>query len=457
MLSGIIAIIGRPNVGKSTLFNRLTKTDQAIIDDRPGVTRDRIYGNVSCVLDEDQSYIAVDTGGFETKDHYFQPFKDNIVWQQTQQAIAEADVVLMVFDGKAGLHPHDKELMQMATRLDKPVVYLVNKVDGKEQLSQTFEFYELGIENLLSCSAAHNRGIWEVSEALENQLKQVCKPSKENRNEQTTKLALIGRPNAGKSSILNRICGEERSLVSDVAGTTRDAINANVNFNQRTYEILDTAGIRRKTKISDKVESLSVVRSLRAIEDADVVVLVITADEGISDQDARLASLAINRCKPLLIVVNKWDLYPDKSTNSAKEFELDLKLKLADTAYVPVLFTSCTKNQRVSKILQKAEELALNYHKRASTAKVNEVIQKAVREHTPALMRTTNKKVKFYFATQVKTAPPTFVIKCNVADQIQESYKRYLQKRLRRDLGFQQIPLKILYRGKDEERKEDNS
>ena len=453
MNQGLVAIVGRPNVGKSTLFNRLTKTKNAIIHDRPGVTRDRLYGTVSSVDEDGSGYSIIDTGGFETKDLYYQPFAKNIVWEQTQMAIEESDLVLLVLEAKAGLHPHDRELVQYLKKIQKKVIYVANKVDGQEQSPSMWEFYELGVDDVLTCSAAHNRGIWDLScaieEILESEQGQLNQTPQE---EGATKIALIGRPNAGKSSILNRLCGENRSLVSDVAGTTRDTVDTLISYNKKPFVLLDTAGVRRRKKIYDKLEGLMVIKSLRAIEDADIVVIVITAESGMSDQDARLASLAASKYKPILIVVNKWDLIENKDTNTAKEYELDLRDKLADIAYFPVIFTSCLENKRVHKILQEIEGLSEAYNKRASTSRINEVLEKAVHEHTPALVRKYNKRVKFYYATQVRTMPPTIVVKCNVAGEIQESYKRYLTKRFRRDLEFGKTPLRVLFRGKKEEK-----
>jgi len=452
MISGIVAIVGRPNVGKSTIFNRLTKSNQAIIDDQPGVTRDRLYGIAESVDDDRPGYVVIDTGGFETKDHYFQPFKDNLVWQQTEHAIRESDMVVMVFDAKAGLHPHDRELIRLMHGLQKPMIALVNKVDGQEQQIHTLEFYELGLDSILTCSAAHNRGIWDLSDAIEQKLAKLHPVSQKEPDPDSIKVALIGRPNVGKSSILNRLTGEERAVVSEVAGTTRDPINTFLRYHNQSYEILDTAGVRRRSRIFEKLEGISVIRSLKAIEDADVVVLVIAADEGLADQDARLAALAISKYKPLLITVNKWDLHHEKHSNSSRDYERAIKLKLKDMAYIPVLFTSCTENQRVAKILDQVEKLAAAYHTRVTTAKLNDAVNKAVQEHTPALMRTTNKRVKFFYSTQVKAAPPTIVIKCNVAEEIQEAYKRYLANRLRQELGFHNIPIRLLFRGKDGEK-----
>ncbi len=453
MIAGIVTIVGRPNVGKSTLFNKMTKTNQALIDDRPGVTRDRIYGTVTSVFSDDDGYSLIDTGGFETEDLYYQPFSRNIVWEQTVQAIKDSDLVMMVFDAKVGLHPHDQQLVQFLKELDKQIVFVVNKVDGAEQQPLALEFYELGIDQFFQTSAAHSRGLWELSEHIEAKLQEVQNLKTVKQHEEgATKIALIGRPNVGKSSILNRLCGEERSLVSDIAGTTRDPVDTPLRFNNRPYVLLDTAGIRRRKKIFDRIEGLSVMLSLRAIENADVVILVIAADEGLSDQDCRLASLAASLYKPLLIVVNKWDLFPNKETNTARDYTRAIHDKLRDMSYVPVLFTSCTENQRIHRIMTAVEKLADAYSLRVSTSKLNDVLQQAVHEHTPALLKKFNKRVKFYFATQVSAKPPTIVIKCNVADEIQESYKRYLIKRIRTDLDFGDVPLRVFFRDKAEEK-----
>jgi GTP-binding protein len=452
MIAGIVAIIGRPNVGKSTLFNRMTRSTKAIVDDQPGITRDRIFGTVSSVEDDDAGFLLIDTGGFETKDLYYQPFTNNIVWEQTQVAISDADVVLMVLDGKTGVHPHDFQLVTYLKEKNKNVIYVVNKMDGKEHESNALEFYELGIDKMTHVSAAHNRGVWDLCAEIESNLKEKTDLKSHKADvDGAARIAIIGRPNAGKSSILNRLCGEERSLVSEIAGTTRDTIDTHIVFNKKPYTLLDTAGVRRRKKIFDKIEGLSVMRSLRTIEDADVVVLVIAADEGLSDQDARLATLALSKFKPLLIVVNKWDLFPNKETNSSRDYTLDIQEKLRDATFVPVIFASCLENQRIHKIMAAVEELYSSYEKRVSTGKVNDALQRAVLAHTPAILKRYSKRVKFYFATQVSSKPPTIVVKCNVAEEIQESYKRFLVKRLRTDLEYGDIPIRVFFRAKSED------
>ena len=459
MKKGLVAIVGRPNVGKSTLFNRLTKSTRAIVDDRAGVTRDRIYGEVSKESADEHwsSFHIIDTGGFETKGLYFQPFKKNLVWEQTTYALEEADVILVILDAKSGSHPHDSHLINFVKKFNKPVLYAINKIDGKEQDSYSWEFFELGIEEFTAISAAHNRNIWELSVKIEEVLENLPHLTKrKGHQEDETKFCLIGKPNVGKSSILNRLAGQDRSLVSDIAGTTRDTVDSVINYEQKKYVVVDTAGIRRKKKIDDKIESLSVLRSIRTMEQCEVVVLIITPD-GISDQDARLASLAISNFKPLLIVVNKWDLKEDKDSQSMQDFGDDIRYKLKDIEYVPIIFVSCLHNKRVHNILAHISELAAAYRQRIPTSQVNECLSEAVAKHTPALIKRYNKRVKFYFATQVRTSPPTIVIKCNVAGEIQESYKRYLTKQFRRRLDYGSVPLRVLYRNKSDKNKQQSN
>jgi GTP-binding protein len=459
-IQGTVAIVGRPNVGKSTLFNRLTRSRTSIVDDRPGVTRDRIYGQAffEAPSFEDgealqRGFSIIDTGGFETDDFNFQPFSENLVWQQTQIAIDKADLILLVFDGKTGLHPHDQLLLRYCEEKNKSYLCLVNKVDGLEKLPQTFEFYALGLkEDCLAVSAAHSKGIQDLLFAVDDKLKlaQKRKPASVSLAD-ATKIALIGRPNAGKSSILNALLGEDRSLVSPLAGTTRDSIDTPYLYHKKPYVLIDTAGIRRKTKISDPMETQSVIRSLQAIDRADVVVLVIDAMIGVTDQDARLLNLAIDRGKPILLVLNKWDLIPEKDANTAKIYEKNIHDRyLKEFSFLPILTVSCTGKQRVHRIMEKIQEIERENGRKIQTAQVNECLRRAVDRHTPQIMRNTSKRVKFYYATQVDTCPPLFIIMCNVSDQIQESYKRYLTRQLQKDLGFSQVPIKLLFRGKKE-------
>lgn len=455
MISGIVAIVGRPNVGKSTLFNRLTVSDTAIVDDRPGVTRDRLYGTVWLDAEKTSGFAVIDTGGFETDDFKFQPFAENLVWRQTEAAIHEADLVMLLLDGKSGLSPHDQQLQRYLADLRKPHVIVVNKIDGPEQAQAMWEFFELGTDELLKVSAAHNRGVGDLKEHLGEALLAVPGRSSYKASPEAVRIAIVGRPNAGKSSILNRLLGEERALVSEIAGTTRDALDTPLSYNGREYVLVDTAGIRRKSKVSGRIEALSVMRSIRAIDRADVVFLVLDAVAGLTEQDARLADLAAERGKPVAIVVNKWDLFPDKTTNTAKEYTDAIHRELKTLAYVPVVFVSALENQRVHKLMALAEHLAETSRRRVDTSTVNQALRAMVAEHTPALIRGKTKRVKFYFATQVAVSPPTIVVFCNVFAEMQESYRRYMTHRFRDALGFADVPIRLIYRPKSEVRRRD--
>ncbi|MCB9229579.1 MAG: ribosome biogenesis GTPase Der [Deltaproteobacteria bacterium] len=454
MIYGTVAIVGRPNVGKSTLFNQLTRKQGSIIADQPGVTRDRIYGTVYYdPKKKDAGFTLIDTGGFETDQFHFQPFAENLVWSQSQQAIREADLVLLVLDGKHGLHQHDRTILQYLKQHNKNFLLLVNKVDGEERDSDRWEFYALGAGDPISISAAHNKGLWQLLETIRDNLASQGSLRRQADDNIGTKIALIGRPNAGKSSLLNRLIGEDRCLVSPVAGTTRDSIDTPFTYNHKPWILIDTAGIRRKTKVREQLEVRSVIRSLRAIERADMVMLVIDALEGLTDQDTRLIHLAIDRFRPVMIVVNKWDLVPDKTANTARDYARNLReTSLADMDFIPITFVSCVKNQRVHQLMQQAEEVYEQSSRKAGTAKVNESLQKMILRHSPQLIQQHSKRIKFYYATQVTSSPPTMVVMCNVADEIQPSYRRYMLRSFRKDLGFDKVPVRIFFRGKQEKR-----
>jgi GTP-binding protein len=350
------------------------------------------------------------------------------------------------------VHPHDAELVRYLSRKNKPVLFVVNKIDGKENEALTFDFYQLGVESMIPVSSAHMRGMDELLEAIELNFKNIPELKSDKRYIQGggVRIALVGRPNAGKSSILNRLLGDERSLVSEVAGTTRDSLDSPLIYNEKQYTIVDTAGIRRRSRIDDKIESLSVMRSMQAIDRADIVLLVLDATQSLADQDSRIADLAASQYKAMAIIVNKWDLVPDKDTNSAKNYTNFLRQRLSLLSWVPILYVSCLENQRVHKIMQLVEDISTKFSRRADTRSVNNSLRAMVYEHTPALNRSTSKRVKFYYGTQVRTSPPSILIFCNVAKDIQESYRRYMTNRFREDLGFQDVPLRLIFRGKEE-------
>lgn len=454
MIKNIVSIVGRPNVGKSTLFNCLTKSMRAIVNDIPGVTRDRIYGIVKSDRYDDVGFIIIDTGGFENQPGEYQPFADNIVWQNTQIAIKESNLILFVLDAKAGLLPQDKELHYFLLKQNKPIVYVLNKVDNPSTSSTLIaDFFKLGIENFCIISAAHQIGILELKEHIETILYSDIKLTKQFNIEPhikpDIKIAIIGRPNVGKSSILNRLVGENRAIVSDIPGTTRDTLDTPLRYKKKNYLIIDTAGIRKKSKIKQKLEGLCIIKSLKAIERADINLLVIDAKEFLSDQDKKLASIVIEQYKPLILIVNKWDLILNKTSQSTTHFENSLRSVLAPFDYIPIIFVSCLKNQRISKIMPTVEKISQQYLSRANTSEVNQALEKIIQEHNPALSKTTSKQIKFYYATQIKSAPPTIIVKCNLANELHNSYKKYMINKFRNYLGFKDIPIKVLFSKKD--------
>ncbi len=458
MIKGMVAIVGRPNVGKSTLFNRLTRSKTAIVDDSPGVTRDRIFGTVYYDKKQTDGFVLVDTGGYETKGFNFQPFAENLVWRQTLRGIEQADLILFVVDGKTGLHHHDKEIHLILKEYKKPILFVVNKIDGLEKEHLSYEFFELGLSPDLCISAAHNKQIGALLAKVKGELLNLTKLKTLSLEPDHPSIAIIGKPNVGKSSILNRLLGEERSLVSDVAGTTRDCVKNFMTYNNQTFELIDTAGMRRRTKVDEGLERGSVLQSLSAISQADIVVLVIDAISGLSDQDAKLLHLATDRYKPVLLVVNKWDLVPDKNSNSASIYEKTLKSgPLKDRSYIPVHFVSCLTNQRVHQILEKVFLLLEESKKRIPTTTINQTLEKIIAQHTPQLMQKYSKRAKFYFGTQVGHAHPAIVVKCNVVKEISQAYQRYMVNQFREELGFAHVPIELILRGKKEDKQHHQS
>jgi len=434
----MVAIVGRPNVGKSTLCNRLIGTRKAIVDDTPGVTRDRNYGTVTR---GEIPFILIDTGGFEpvTDDRMLQQMRE-----QSQLAIEEADLIIFLMDGRSGLTPADREIADMLRRTDKPVLFVINKVDGETLELASSDFYSLGVDPLLTISAAHNRGITDLMSAITDLL-----PSgrRDDDGDVVARIAVVGRPNVGKSSLVNRLLGYERSVANPTPGTTRDSIDTLFTWHRRKFLLIDTAGIRRKGKTTHKLEKYSVVDALRSISRSDVVLVVIDAAEGVTEQDARIAGYAYEEGKGCIFVVNKWDL-PEKDNRTVGRFVESIREEFKYLTFAPILFVSALTGQRVNRVMETVSAVAEQYGRRVSTAELNRVFKEAVTTHHPPLA--SGRRVKFYYATQVGTKPPTFVIFTNAPEGIHFSYERYLVNRFREAFGFEGTPLRLIFRGREE-------
>ena len=437
----IVAIVGRPNVGKSTLFNRIIGTRKAIVDDMPGVTRDRNYGNVDRF---DVPFTLIDTGGFE-------PVSQELLLQQmrtqSQLAMEEADVIIFLMDGRSGLTIADREVSAMLRKVKKPVFHVVNKVDGDKVEALAAEFYELGISEFHTISAAHNRGVGDLVEQI---IAVFPKKTVAAEDEELTKIAVVGRPNVGKSSLVNRLLGFERSVANPIAGTTRDSVDTYFTCNKKRYLLIDTAGIRRKGKVSLKIETYSVVDALRSIEQADVVLIVINAEEGVTEHDTKIAGYAYEAGRSCLFVVNKWDTVTKDNASMGKFIE-KIRMDFKYLAFAPIVFVSAKSGQRTGKIIPMVDELMEQYTKRVSTADLNNVFKEATDIHHAPLA--TGRRVKFFYATQVAIKPPSFVIFTNQPEGIHFSYERYLTNKFREAFGFNGTPLKLMFRGRDKMKK----
>ena len=434
----ILAIVGRPNVGKSTLFNRIAGGKKAIVYNEPGVTRDRNYADV---LWEDRSFTLIDTGGFE-------PISDDRMFiqmrEQCQLAMEEADVILFVVDGKEGLTPSDREIADILRRLNKPVYYIVNKIDGTKDEEKVFEFYGLGVERIFSISAEHRYGLGELMDAVLKVL-----PGREDGDGEgegeVTRVALLGRPNVGKSSLINRILGYKRVIVDEAPGTTRDSIDTFFEKDGKRYALIDTAGIRRKSRISLRLEKYSIVEALRTIDRSDVVLFILDSKEGVTDQDARIGGFIHEKGKGCILVVNKWDLI-EKDSKTIDRVQKRIQENLKYLSYAPILFISAQTGQRVNRILDLVDQVAEQAKKRISTSPLNNYFGQWVENIHPPLYK--NRRVKLNYITQVTTAPPTFVIYTNIPEGIHFSYERYLVNRMREAFGFDGVPIRLQFRKK---------
>jgi len=424
-MKGIVAIVGRPNVGKSTLFNALLRQKKAIVEDIPGVTRDMNFGRVQ---HNERSFLLIDTGGFEpeAKEGIFM-----LVRKQCELAVKEADLILFVLDAKEGLNPLDKEIANYLRKTQKKVLFVINKVDGPKDRKNATEFFELGIERPFLVSAIHRMGLEELLDEILKNL-----PQEEGKTEETQeeaiKVAIVGRPNVGKSSLVNRILGFERVIVDEHPGTTRDAIDIPFSFDGKQFLLIDTAGIRRKSRISERLEWYCVWQAIKSIERADVNLLVLDAVEGPTDQDSKLANLIQNRGKGLIIVVNKWDLVEGKV--KIKDYEEALRKKLHFLDFAPILFVSAKTGYGMEKILKTAVEVHSEWRKRIPTGQLNRWFRKTILPHQLPLWR--NKVVKIYYLTQVAVAPPTFVLFVNYPEGVKENFQRFLIRKLRKSLAL---------------------
>ncbi len=439
MSKPIVAIVGRPNVGKSTLFNALAGEKISIVKDTPGVTRDRIYADIDWL---DYNFTLIDTGGIEPDS------KDIILSQmreQAQIAIDTADVIIFMTDLKQGLVDADAKVADMLRKSHKPVVLVVNKVDNyKKQMVDVYEFYNLGIGDPVPISSIQKSGLGDMLDVVTGHFENI---EKEDDEDDRPKVAVIGKPNVGKSSLINKLTGEDRVIVSDIAGTTRDAIDTNINYEGKDYLFIDTAGLRRKSKVKEEIERFSVIRSVAAVERADIVILLIDATEGVTEQDAKIAGIAHDNGKATIIAVNKWDAI-EKNTKTVKEFTDKIRQILSFMTYAEITFISAKTGQRLGKMFSIIDMVLANHAMRIETGILNEIMSEAVVLQQPPSDK--GRRLKLYYITQVAVKPPTFVIFVNDKQLMHFSYTRYIENKIREAFGFRGTPLKFIIRERKE-------
>lgn len=429
----VVAIVGRPNVGKSTLFNRITRSRDALVDDFSGVTRDRKHGNASW---NDVEFTMIDTGGFSDED------SNDLAHQirfQIFQAIEDADVVILLLDGKSGVSPFDTDIVRILRTVTKPVFYAVNKIDGIERMIALYDFYGLGIERLYPVSAEHGYGMPDFLDDLIL----VLPKFEPDQFQDIIRLAVVGRPNVGKSLLINRILGENRLLVSDIPGTTRDAIDSICDVGGKSYLLIDTAGIRRKGKVFKKIEKLSIIKTLKSLDKCDVALIVIDAKEGVTDQDISVAGYAFERGCGCIFLLNKWDAIK-KDTETVRIYYEQIRVSAKFLNFAPVMTISALTGLRVSRIFTLVEEVYSQYAIHIGTGQLNRILGWAIKRNEPSLYR--GKRLKFYYITQVSAKPPTFICFVNYPDAVHFSYRRYLINQIRAEAGLDKTPIRMIFR-----------
>lgn len=432
-----VAIVGRPNVGKSTIFNRLLEQRKAIVEDTPGVTRDRQYGIADW---NGKSFYVIDTGGFvpQSEDLF-----EREIRKQVQIAMDEASVILFVVDAATGMTDLDDSMADILRRATKPVLLVVNKVDNNQRMLEASEFYSLGFEKVHFISAISGSGSGDLLDDVTALMKEEKNEIEEEQG--LPKFSIIGQPNVGKSSLLNSLTGQERSIVSDIAGTTRDTIHTRYQLFQKDFILIDTAGIRRKAKVHEDLEFYSVIRAIKALDEADVCLLLLDAEKGITAQDLTIYSLAAKKGKGLVVLVNKWDLVK-KETNTARDYEKELKQRLAPFNDVPVLFISATEKTRIFQAIEMALQVYENRQRRIQTHKLNEILLKAIESYHPPVVR--GHPVRIKYITQIPTTVPSFAFFTNFPDEIKTPYRNYLENKLRENFDFKGVPVRIFFRKK---------
>lgn len=433
-----VAIVGRPNVGKSTFFNRLLEQRKAIVEDTPGVTRDRQYGIAEW---NGKTFNVIDTGGFVP--HSEDVFEREIRKQVTI-AVEEANAIIFMTDAATGITDLDDAMANILRRSTKPVFLVVNKVDNNERMLEATEFYSLGFEQVYFVSSISGSGTGEILDAITDLMSEDDEAISEE-EKGLPKFAIIGQPNVGKSSLLNALVGQERTIVSDIAGTTRDTIHTRYNLFQKDFVLIDTAGLRRKTKVHEDLEFYSVIRAIKALDEADVCMIVLDAEKGIAAQDLNIFSLAARKGKGVVVLVNKWDLV-EKETNTARDYEKTLKQKLAPFSDVPILFISAKEKTRIFKAIEVALEVFENRQRKIPTSKLNEVMLKAIESYHPPVVRGVPVRIKY--VTQLPTVVPSFAFFSNFPDDIKTPYRNYLENQLRENFDFTGVPVRIFFRKK---------